>query len=114
MATWVVQLAIVALFALTCGVLAVAWTRGRLGLAAVSLFVVALAVWVAEFVAITKEFRGANDFATCNDECGGTQYVSAIAFVAPPLLIALAALAMLVARGTRWRARRRIAHENHG
>ena len=111
---WVVQVVIVALFALTCGVLAAAWMRGRLGVAAIALFAVALVVWAGAFVAITTEFRGANDFATCESECGAIHYVTTVAFIAPPLLISLAALAMLVARGVRWRARRRLAHENHG
>jgi len=114
MSTWIVQIAIVALFALTCGMLAAAWMRGRLGTAAIALFVVAVAVWIAAFVAITSEFRGANDFATCGDDCRPIHYVSAVAFIAPPLLIALAALGMLVSRGLRWRARRSLAHENHG
>ena len=87
--------------------------RGRLGVASLVLFGVALVVWIAAFVAITEEFHGANNFATCGDECGGIHYLSAIAFIAPPLLISLAALAMLVSRGLRWRARRP-AHENHG
>ncbi len=43
MSTWIVQFLIVALFALTCGVLAVAWMRGRLGIAALVLFVVSVA-----------------------------------------------------------------------
>ena len=63
------QLVIVALFALTCGVLAAAWMRGRLGVAALVLFGVAVVVWIAAFAAITEEFHGANDFATCGDEC---------------------------------------------
>jgi hypothetical protein len=112
MSTWIVQVLIVALFALTCGVLAAAWVRGRLGAVALVLFVVALIVWVAAFAAITNEFHGANNFATCDDQCGTVQYVSAVAFIAPPLLIAVAALAMLIARGQRWRARRAVAHEN--
>ena len=114
MSTWVVQVVIVALFALTCGALAAAWMLGRLGIAAIALFVVAAALWIAAFVAIANEFRGANDFATCGDDCGAIHYVSAVAFIAPPLLMALAALAMLVSRGLRWRARRSLAHENHG
>lgn len=106
MSTWVVQVVIVGLFTLTCGVLAAAWMRGRLGIAAVILFAVSLVVWVLAFVAISTEFRGANDFATCDDSCGTIHYLAAVAFIAPPLLIALAALAMLVTRGARWRARR--------
>ena len=114
MSTWIVQVMIVALFALCCGVLAAAWMRGRLGAAALVLFAVAVVVWIAAFAAITSEFRGANDFATCGDECRAIHYVSAVAFIAPPLLISLAALAMLVSRGLRWRARRSLAHENRG
>ena len=113
MSTWVVQVTVVALFALTSGALAIAWMRGRLGVASLVLFGLALAVWITAFLAITKGFHGANDFATCGDECGAIHYLSAIAFIAPPLLISLAALAMLVSRGLRWRARRP-AHENHG
>ena len=113
MSTWVVQVTVVALFALTSGALALAWMRGRLGVASLVLFGLALVVWIAAVLAITKEFHGANNFATCSDECGAIHYLSAIAFIAPPLLISLAALAMLVSRGLRWRARRP-AHENHG
>ena len=46
MSTWVVQVVVVSLFALTCGALAAAWMRGRLGAAAIALFVIALVVWV--------------------------------------------------------------------
>lgn len=112
MSTWVVQVVIVALFALTSGALAAAWMRGRLGAAAIGLFAAALVVWLAAFVAITQQFHGANDFATCQDACTAVHYVSAVGFIAPPLLISLAALAMLVSRGSRWRERR-AAHENH-
>ena len=112
MSTWVVQVVIVALFALTCGALAVAWMRGRLGAAAIGLFAAALIVWIAAWVAITQRFYGADDFATCQDACTAVHYVSAVGFIAPPLLISLAALGMLVSRGARWRERR-AAHENH-
>src|SRR5262245_16288111 len=105
MSTSVVQVMVVVLFALTCGALAVAGMRGRLGIASVVLFAVSLVVWVCAFVAISQEFHGANNFATCGDECSAIHYVSALAFIAPPLLISLAALAMLVSRGMRWRAR---------
>src|SRR5262245_54079018 len=114
MSTWIVQLLVVALFALTCGVLAIAWMRGRLGTAALVLFAISVIVWIASFLAITNEVHGANNFATCLDDCGAVHYVSAVAFIAPPLMIALAALAMLISRGQRWRARRALAHENHG
>jgi hypothetical protein len=112
MSTWVVQVVIVTLFALTCGALAAAWMRGRLGVAAIALFAAAIALWVGAFVAIGSGFRGANNFATCQDACTAVHYVSAVAFIAAPLLISLAALAMLVSRGSRWRERR-AAHENH-
>ena len=86
--------------------------RGRLGAAAIALFLVAFVVWIAAFAAIVSEYREANNFATCDSNCGTVQYATAIAFLAPPLLIALAALAMLITRGTRWRARR-AANQNH-
>jgi hypothetical protein len=113
MSTWIVQVVVVALFALTCGALAAAWMRGRLGVAAIALLAVAVLAWAGAFVAIASGFHDADNFATCEDECTAVHYVSSIAFIAPPLLISLAALAMLVARGSRWRARR-AAHENHG
>jgi hypothetical protein len=106
MSTGLVQAVIVVLFALACGGLVLAWTRGRLGVAAVALLAVAVLVWIAALVAIASEWRGANDFATCGDSCDASHYVVSVAFIAPPLLISLAALAMLVSRGGRWRARR--------
>ena len=112
MSTWVVQVVVVALFALTCGALAAAWMRGRLGAAAIALFLIALGAWVGAFAAIASEYRDANSFATCDGSCTTTHYVAAVAFIAPPLLIALAGLAMLVARGSRWRLRR--ARQNPG
>jgi hypothetical protein len=112
MSTWIPQVVVVALFALSCGALALGWIRGRLGTAAIALFALALAVWILAFVAITAEFRGANDFATCDESCTTVHYLAAVAFIAPPLLIALSGLAMIVARGNRWRLRR--ARENQG
>ncbi len=113
MSTWVVQVVVVVLFALTCGALALAWIRGRLGVAAIALFAISLVVWVVAFVAITSEFRNANDFASCSVNCSAVHYVSAVAFIAPPLLIALSALAMLASRGSRWRLRRSQAQESN-
>ena len=113
MSEWVVQVVIVVLFALMCGALAGAWMRGRLGVAAIVLFGFAVGAWAAAFAAIATKFHDANNFATCNEDCRAVHYVFAVAFIAPPLFIALAALAMLVSRGSRWRARR-AAHENHG
>jgi hypothetical protein len=113
MSTWVVQVAVVVLFALTCGALAAAWLKGRLGWAAIVLLAAAACIWVLAFAAIGTGFHDADSFATCGSECGATQYVSAVAFMTPPLLISLAALGMLVARGSRLRARRTASRENH-
>ena len=82
-------------------------------MAAIALFLLALAAWIGVFLAISVELGDANGFATCDEECTTVHYVAAVAFLAPPLLIALAALAMLVSRGSRWRTRRADAHENH-
>jgi len=114
MSTGIVQVLIVALFAATCGLLAFAWMRGRLGVASIALLVIGLVAWIGAFAAIVTEFHGANDFATCGDDCSAVHYVSAVAFIASPLLISLAALAMLVSRGSRWRARRAALNENRG
>jgi hypothetical protein len=114
MSTWVVQLLIVAIFALACGVLAFAWMRGRLGATALVLFAVCMLVWIGAFVGIAKGLQGADEFATCLDDCRPIHYAAAVAFIAPPLLAALAAVAMLVSRGQRWRARRALAEQNHG
>lgn len=107
MTTWLVQVGVGSLFVLTCGGLALAWTWGRLGVAAVTLFVVACAIWALALAAILSEYHGADGFVDCGFDCSGVQYLSAIGFLAPPLLISLSALGMLVARGTRWRVRRR-------
>ena len=112
MSTSAVQIVIVALFALTCGALAAAWMRGRLGRAAIVLFVSALVAWIASFLLITSDVRNADEFATCDANCAPIHYLTSVAFIASPLLIALAGLAMLVARGSRWRLRR--TRENHG
>ncbi len=58
MSTWIVQVAVVALFALACGMLTVAWMRGRLGVAAIVLFVTAAVTWVVVLAAIAGEYRG--------------------------------------------------------
>ena len=113
MSTAGVQIGVVALFALTCGALAAAWTRGRLGAAAVALFVVASLVWVASFAAIASGYQDADGFATCGEDCSTVQHVSGVGFLAPPLLISLSALGMIVALGRRWRLRRRPIDENH-
>jgi len=113
MVTWAVQLAIVALFAVTSGLLVLAWQRGRLGVASIVLFVVAVVVWALEISAVVTGSGGADGFATCQ-ECNAVDYVSAVAFLAPPLLMALSAVAMLVSIGHRIRLRRARGHEVAG
>jgi cytochrome bd-type quinol oxidase subunit 2 len=112
MSTTVVQVLVVVLFALTCGALAAAWTRGRLGRAAIALLVLALVAWIASFVAIVSDVGNADEFATCDANCAPMHYATAVAFIASPLLFALAGLAMIVARSSRLRLRR--TRENHG
>lgn len=102
-----------ALFALMCGALAAGWMRGRLGAAALALFVAACLIWVAAFAAIVSGFHDADGFVDCRDDCSSVQYLSAVGFLAPPLLISLSALAMIVVLGRRWRLRRRPINENH-
>jgi hypothetical protein len=103
---WIVELSIVALLGLTCGALVAAWLHGHLEVAAVALFVGALVVWVADFAALASGFRDANEFTSCGESCSTTHVVSAVGFLAPPLLVSLAAAAGLVAIGARWHARR--------
>jgi Na+/proline symporter len=103
---WRVLVAVVALFALTCGVLAAAWTRGRLGVVSVSLFVVSVVVWALDFAAVSSGYHDADGLFDCRESCTGVHYVSAFGFLAPPLLISLSALAMLVLLVRRRRARR--------
>jgi hypothetical protein len=112
MSALAVQVALVAVFALTCGALTVAWMRGRLGPAAIALFLVSCAIWALAFVLVITGWRGADSFATCDTDCSAIHYVTALAFLAPPLLIALSALGMIVARGARWRARRGAVDRN--
>jgi hypothetical protein len=106
MSALAVQVALVALFALTCGALTVAWMRGRLGRAAIALFLVSCVVWAFSFVLVVSGARDADSFATCDTDCSAIHYATSLAFLAPPLLIALSGFAMIVARGARWRARR--------
>jgi hypothetical protein len=113
MSTAWVQIGVVALFALMCGALVVAWRQGRLGAAAIALLVLACLVWVAAFAAIVSGFHDADGFVDCRDDCSSVQYFSAVGFLAPPLLISLSALGMIVAVGQRRRLRRRSINENH-
>ncbi len=64
---WLVYLALGALILLVCGLLAAAWAWGRLGTAAVVLFVVAAGVWVLDFAAISSDYRDADGFFDCGD-----------------------------------------------
>jgi len=102
---WLVYLALGALFLLVAGLLAGAWTRGRLGTAAAVLFVAAVAVWVLAFAAISSGYRDADGFADCGDACTGVHFSTTVGFLAPPLLIAMSALAALVMLIQRRRAR---------
>jgi hypothetical protein len=101
-----VQVLVVALFALSCGALMVAWMQRRLELAAGVLLGVALVVWVIDFAAIVTGFGDADSFVVCTEDCGGVHYSVVIGFLAPPLLMALAAFAGIVALEQRRRAKR--------
>jgi hypothetical protein len=105
---WVVYLALSSLVAVVCGVLAYAWTRGRLGLVSAGVFAVALTAWVADLAAITTGYRDADGFVDCT-RCTATHYVATLGFIAPPLLIAIAAAGMAIALIARGRRRRRSA-----
>jgi hypothetical protein len=102
----VVQVVLVALFALSCGLLTLAWIRQRLALAAAALLALALVVWATDLLIIASGYRDADDFIDCGDECSGFHYTVVVGFLAPPLLVALAALAGIVAVEQRRRARR--------
>jgi hypothetical protein len=102
---WLVYVALGALFVLAGGVLLGAWARGRLGIAAVVVFVLAVALWVADFAAISSGYRDADSFFDCAEACTGVHFSTAVGFLAPPLLISTAALGGLVA--LRQRRRRR-------
>ncbi len=102
---WLVYLALGALFVLVCGLLAGAWARGRLGTASVILFVAAACVWVLDFAAISSDYRDADGFFDCGEDCTGVHFSTAVGFLAPPLLIAMSALAALITLMRRRRAR---------
>jgi hypothetical protein len=104
---WVVLVALGSLVLIVFGLLAAAWTRGRLGLVSGAVFLVALTAWVVDFAAITFDLGDADGFADCGDFCTTTHRLTALGFVAPPLLISLAAGGMLVALIARGRRRRR-------
>jgi hypothetical protein len=102
---WLVYLALGALFILVGGLLVGAWARGRLGVAAVGVFVLAVLLWVVDFAAITSGYRDADGFFDCGEACTGVHFSTAVGFLAPPLLISTAALGALVALRQRRRAR---------
>ncbi len=103
--TWLVYLALGALLLVAGGVLVGGWARGRLGTAAVVVLIVAVAVWVADFAAISSGYRDADGFFDCGDACTGVHFSTAVGFLAPPLLISAAALGALVALRQRRRGR---------
>ena len=113
MSTAAVLIGVVSLFVLACGALAAAWPRGRLGATAIALFVVAFSIWAAAFAAIVSGFRDADRFVSCNESCSSVHHLSAVGFLAPPLLISLSAFGMIVAVGRRRQLRRRAVDENH-
>ena len=102
---WLVYLALGALFVLVAGLLVGAWARGRLGVAAAGVFVLAVVLWVADFAAISSGYRDADGFFDCGEACTGVHFSTAVGFLAPPLLISTAALGALVALRQRRRAR---------
>jgi hypothetical protein len=102
---WVVLLALGSLGLITFGLLATAWTRGRLGVASGVVFVIALTAWVADFAAVTSGYRDADGFVDCGSFCTPTHRLAALGFVAPPLLISLSAAGMAVALVARRRRR---------
>ncbi|MBA3382591.1 MAG: hypothetical protein H0T97_12130 [Actinobacteria bacterium] len=102
---WLVYLALGALLMLVCGLLAGAWARGRLGAAAGVVFIAAACVWVLDFAAISSDYRDADGFFDCGEDCTGMHFATAVGFLAPPLLIAMSALAALVVLLQRRRAR---------
>ena len=103
---WTVVLAFVSVLALTCGLLVFAWRRGRLGTASAVLLVLAVVAWAAGFAAITSDFHDADGFADCRDACTVMHRVAVLGFVAPPLLISVAAAGMVLALLSRGRRRR--------
>jgi hypothetical protein len=103
---WVVWLALASLVLTVLGVLTAAWVRRRLGLVSAALFVLAVAVWAVDVAAIVSGYRDADGFVDCGDDCRPVHRLAALGFLAPPLLISLAAAGMLVALVVRGRTRR--------
>jgi hypothetical protein len=103
---WVVYLALLSLAVIVCGVLALAWTRGRLGLVSAGVLVLAAAAWVLDFAALATGFHDADGFVDCGNDCTPAHRLAALGFVAPPLLIAMGAAGLVVALVVRGRRRR--------
>jgi hypothetical protein len=106
---WVVYLALLSIAVIAFGALGLAWTRRRLGFASAVLLVLAVAAWVLDFVALTTDFRDADGLLDCGRACTPMHRLVALGFVAPPLLIAIAAAGMVIALIARGRRRRRSA-----
>lgn len=103
---WIFVLALVSLAALTGGLLVLAWSRRRLGVASFVAFLVAVIVWVGAFAAVSSGYRDADGFVDCGESCTGVHLAASLGFVAPPLLISVSAAGMLVALIVRARRRR--------
>jgi hypothetical protein len=106
---WTVGLALVSLVALTCGLLVLAWRRGRLGVASAVVMGLGVVAWVAVFAAVTSGYHDADGFADCGDDCTPAHRFAALGFIAAPLLISLSAAGLMVALVARGRRRRRAA-----
>ncbi|MGH3132393.1 MAG: hypothetical protein ACRDNY_01375 [Gaiellaceae bacterium] len=102
---WLMYLAVASLLAIAGGALVLAWTRGRLGIASAVVFVLSLAVWVADFAAVTSGYRDADGFVDCLDACTGVHLAAGLGFIVPPLLISVSAAGMIVALVARRRRR---------
>ena len=66
---WIFVLALVSLAAITGGLLVLAWSRRRLGLASFVAFVAALVVWITAFAAVSSGYRDADGFVDCGESC---------------------------------------------
>lgn len=103
---WIFVLALVSVAALTGGLLVLAWSRRRLGVASFVAFVAAVVVWIAAVAAVSSGYRDADGFVDCGESCTGVHLAASLGFVAPPLLISVSAVGMLVALIVRARRKR--------
>jgi hypothetical protein len=104
--TWILLLAVVSLVALVAGMLGLAWSHRRLGLASTVAFLVIVALWFVDVALVASGVGDTDGFVDCGDSCTTTQRAAALGLLAPPLLISVAAAGMLVALVTRGRRRR--------